>query len=70
LGEPIIESLSFLRQRIASDTAHAAFHRTELAFLLRNHPETLAPLITAGSRTLPIYGRFLRECWKRAGTVP
>jgi hypothetical protein len=70
LGEGTMPKLTFLVEHVELDDEHTRFDHDQLAKLLGSHPETLPPLVEAGSAGLDAYGGFIETCVAMAARIP
>ena len=61
-GPGILSSLSFVTEHIDLDIGHTKFNAQQLSKLIEQVPESLTPLVAAGSAALDAYAQFLTDC--------
>ena len=61
-GPEILPSLSFVTEHIDLDIGHTHFNSQQLSKLIDLVPESLPPLVAAGSAALDAYAQFLADC--------
>jgi hypothetical protein len=66
LGPEILPCLSFVSNHIRLDVAHAKLNAALMDDVLRQIPESIPALVSAGSTTLDAYAAFLADCVRLA----
>jgi hypothetical protein len=66
LGADTVHGLSFLEEHVAVDVGHTKFNASQLNGFLKERPDGLAPLVTAGTAALDTYAAFLGDCLRLA----
>lgn len=66
LGKETIHGLSFLEEHVAVDVGHTKFNARQLDGFLKERPDGLEPLVTAGTAALDTYAAFLGDCLRFA----